>query len=247
MTIQRLFQLKTKGTRTVQSGAWFPHSQEDGSATRPTWPLIHFAMLGLVLAAAGCLGEPPAPREVPVPIADAPADSGELKGTGDGKVAADPNVIQSGPFPKKFEGITFQVPEGWQEVKLSGGLVGFVDSRFVIPSKEGTVELTCLTSPSGIRENITRWVGQFLLAPDGKQEETIDVDGADAQWVDLRGTFNGTASGKQGPHDDWRMLGVGVPVGSKSLFLKLNGPDAAVAEVRESFRDFVKSGRLEAN
>lgn len=208
-------------------------------------PLVFPAMLGFLLATSGCVGEPPPTREIPVPVAEGPADSGEANGRNDGQAASDPNVLQTGPFPKKFEGITFSVPEGWQEVKLSGGLIGFVDTRFVIPSKEGTVELTCLTSPSGVSENITRWVGQFILAPDGHQGETIDVDGADAQWVDLRGTFNGTASGKQGPHDHWRMLGVGVPVGSKSLFLKLNGPDAAVAEVREAFREFVKSGRLE--
>jgi hypothetical protein len=115
----------------------------------------------------------------------------------------------------------------------------------VIPADEGPVELTCLMSGGGIDENITRWIGQFDTTPDGSRTETIEVDGVDARWVDLRGTFNGNASGQPGPHPKWRMLGVGIPVRERAFFLKLNGPEEAVTRIRDEFREFVMGGRLE--
>jgi hypothetical protein len=196
----------------------------------------------LAALAGGCGEQRPAP-EIPVRYADSPPATAH--GDDDKPAADSPDVLRTGPFSKSFEGISFQVPKGWQETKLSSDLAPFVDSRFVIPAKEGTVELTCLASGGGIDDNVSRWIGQFDAAPGGVTTESLDVDGASASWVDLHGTFNSNSSGKPGPHRDWRMLGAGIPAGSKNVFLKLNGPAAAVAEIRDEFRDFVKGARIE--
>jgi hypothetical protein len=203
---------------------------------------------GLVMALlAGC-GTKPDAEEVPIPYAPPLADSkpaggGTSDNGADSKAAGD--VIKTGPFEKKFERITVAVPEGWQEMKLGQSQLGFVDARFVLPAKSGVVELTCLSNRGGLDDNINRWMGQFLTDPDGKKSETVKVDGVEARWIDLQGTFNASSSGKPGPHPAWRMLGVGIPLGETDFFLKLNGPKDAVAEVYDAFREFVKTARIE--
>lgn len=201
---------------------------------------IFAAVLGSILA--GCESNaPPSNAEVPIPYADPEPDS-KSASSDDSPPAAD--VVRTGPFDLSLAGITFSAPKGWQEVKLASGQTGFVDARLVIPAKSGQVELTCLVSGGGIEANFSRWTGQFITEPGGRATEPIDVDGADGQWIELRGTFNGSSSGKPGPHENWAMLGVGIPLKSKECFLKLNGPKEAVAEIRDQFRDFVKSARL---
>ncbi|MCC7423574.1 MAG: hypothetical protein IT428_25165 [Planctomycetaceae bacterium] len=200
-----------------------------------------------VVLAPGC-GAKTETEDAPIPKApplseSKPAAGGTSEEAADSKAAGD--VVKTGPFEKKFDRITVSVPAGWQEMKLGQSQFGFVDARFVLPAKAGLVELTCLSNRGGLDDNINRWIGQFLTDPDGKKSETIKVGDVEARWIDLKGTFNASSSGKPGPHPDWRMLGVGIPLGETDFFLKLNGPKDAVAEVYDAFREFVKTARIE--
>jgi hypothetical protein len=49
---------------------------------------------------------------------------------------------------------------------------------------------------------------------------------------------------RDAPQENWRMIGVGIPLGERDFFLKLTGPNEAVAAVRDAFRTFVKSAKL---
>lgn len=209
-------------------------------------PISFSAIAGLALGLlVGCGGKSE-PVEVPIPYADPLPESKSEKGEGAATDATSTDdVLKTGPFEKKFDGLTVSVPEGWQEVKLGQSQMGFVDARFVLPAKGGLVELTCLTNRGGLDDNINRWIGQFVTEPNGRKSETVKVDGTEARWVDLTGTFNASSSGKPGPHSDWRMLGAGIPLGESAFFLKLNGPKEAVSEVYDAFREFVKSARIE--
>ncbi len=182
--------------------------------------------------------------DVPIPVADEKAK--EPASPDKPSNAGADNVIQSGPFRRSFDGISFSVPKGWQEVKLAESQISFIDARFLIETTHGPVELTCLSNRGGIEANMTRWVGQFQLDPDGRKADMVDVDGVDASWLDLAGTFNSSSSGKPGPHPDWRMLGVGIPLGGSDFYLKLNGPKAAVAAVYDDFREFVRTAKIDS-
>jgi hypothetical protein len=166
-------------------------------------------------------------------------------GQASGGTAAAANVLRTGPFQKTFEGIGFSIPTGWNEV--DNPTPEFVDARFQIPTPHGAVKLTFSSNSGGADVNIQRWIGQFQI-PSGKQPivENVNVDGATAKWVDLRGEFVGGAmassASSSGPVE--RMLGVAIPLGNRDFYLKLTGTDAAVSEVRDSFREFVRGARF---
>ena len=165
--------------------------------------------------------------------------------------AADPKALRTGPFEKSFDGIRLSVPAGWKEVELSPAQQGFIDARFQISTPHGDVTLTCTSNAGGIETNVRRWVGQFH-APAGKQPviSDLDVAGKKATWVDLQGEFdagpmNSRAfapnAGSAPPID--RMLGVAIPLAARDFYLKLTGSDAAVSDIREAFREFVRDAR----
>jgi hypothetical protein len=203
-----------------------------------------FAML-----AAGCGGDESSSQEPPVPRVPAPVHQAESAGPGSGNSPASESglsVLKVGPFNKQFEGIEFSVPEGWKEVALSPQQRGFIDARFQIPTPHGEVSLTCSSNSGGIETNVQRWIGQFQLPPDSKPDvESLPVDGKTATWIDLRGEFAPgpmPGSGTSGPVE--RMLGVGIPLGSRDFYLKLTGTDAAVGDIRAAFRKFVRDAKL---
>jgi hypothetical protein len=74
----------------------------------------------------------------------------------------------------------------------------------------------------------------------------MKVDGATARWVDLHGEFTGGGMGavpvSSGPVE--RMLGVAIPLGARDFYLKLTGSESAVSDIRDAFREFVRSARI---
>jgi hypothetical protein len=209
--------------------------------------------LGPALCASGCGGDESAVRQDPpvqVTTPESPAKDGiPAHATPiNGGAAATPKVVKTGPFDKSFEGIHFSIPDGWDEVE--NPTPDFIDARFQIPTSHGPVKLTFSSNPGGVDVNIKRWIGQFQLPPD-KQPTVGDlkVDGVSARWVDLRGEFTGGGMGgvpvSSGPVE--RMLGVAIPLGARDFYLKLTGTDAAVSEVRDAFREFVRSARFSSD
>ncbi len=199
-----------------------------------------------VVLGTGCADSGGSALELPIPYADPkPASKAQVDAPESPSRAAD-GVLQTGPFERKFDGVTFLAPKGWQEVSLAPGQAGFVDGRFVIPTNDGQVEITCLSSAGGVDANFSRWVGQFQFTDGERQKELkVKAGDVDARRIDLRGTFNASSSGKPGPHENWRMIGVAIPLGERDFYLKLNGPAKAVTSIETQFDDFIKGARID--
>jgi hypothetical protein len=200
--------------------------------------------------AAGC-GDDESARRVDPPVRVAATESrpaggpqmGPAHHAGGSPTTA--KVVKTGPFEKTFDGIRFSVPAGWNEVE--NPTPEFVDARFQIPTPHGEVKLTFSSNSGGADVNLERWIGQFQLPP-GKRPviEDLNVDKTSAKWVDLHGQFVGGAMAagpaSSGPIE--RMLGVAIPLGPRDFYLKLTGTEAAVADVRDAFREFVRTARI---
>ena len=214
-------------------------------------------LIGFALGCVGCGDEKigSAVDDVPIPVAPAARQPQAAEtahglsfphGKPAGQAAAGA-VINTGPFEKTLPGIRFSVSEGWKEIELSSQekQMRITNARFLIPAADEEVGLTFSFVGGGIDGNVKRWEGQFQLpAGEVPRVETIRVSGLEATWVDLRGTFQARVGENPGPHPNWRMIGVAVPMKPRDLYLKLTGPREAVAEVSAAFRTFVAGARL---
>jgi hypothetical protein len=195
------------------------------------------------LVVAGC-GEDESAGRVDPPVPVAARETGPAQKPGGSQAAA--KVVKTGPFEKTFDGIRFSVPAGWTEVE--NPTPQFVDARFQIPTPHGDVKLTFSSNAGGADVNIERWIGQFQLLPGERRPsvEELSIGRTAAKWVELHGEFVGGAmsggSTSSGPIE--RMLGVAIPMGPRDFYLKLTGSDAAVSDVRDAFREFVRTARL---
>jgi hypothetical protein len=152
--------------------------------------------------------------------------------------AADPTEVT-------VSGFRLKVPAGWRQAELTPAQQGFVDARFEIPAHGDDVKLTLSTIGGGVDANVERWIGQFRL-PDGATPvtESSEVDGIPVTWVDLTGEFSGM---QQAPQGGWRMLGAALDGEPRDFYIKLTGPAAAISQIEDEFREFVKSVRLDRN
>ena len=197
-------------------------------------------LIGLI-GLTGC-GEEPVPS-VPVRSAGQPA----VRASGEDAGAADARSDQiagakPGTRAKQLTGIRFDVPTAWDEQPESD----FYEAKYMIASDEGEMMLTLTTMGGGIEANLERWVGQFQLdSGDRPRRDTLSVDGEKSQWLDVRGTFRSQVGDRPGPHQDWRLLGVAIPMSRRPFLLKLVGPRAAVSSFEAEFRSFVRSGQLD--
>jgi hypothetical protein len=208
------------------------------------------ATLGVALCLSGCGEEESTVKQDP-PIQVVTPDSATKNASPDrspqmkGGTTGSAKVLRTGPFDKGFDGIHFSIPAGWEEVE--NPTPDFVDARFQIPTPHGPVKLTFSSNAGGIDVNIKRWIGQFQLSADKSPTVgELKVDGVSARWIDLRGEFTGGGMGavpvSAGPVE--RMLGVAIPLGPRDFYLKLTGTDAAVSDIRDAFREFVRSARV---
>jgi hypothetical protein len=205
---------------------------------------IHSLSFTWVLCAAlcwltcGCGPAEDKPADPPVPTATAKDPPASASGAG-------AESKPTGGADVSFDGIRFTIPSGWDEVPLSAMQQSVLDLRLSRASEKGEVTLTLSSAGGGLDANIERWIGQFEL-PEGEspKQEKIPFDGKEATWVDLRGTFNAPPmAGGSGPKENWRMLGVAIPKSPQDYYLKLTGPQDAVAEAEASLKELVASGR----
>jgi hypothetical protein len=179
----------------------------------------------------GCGSSSPPPTDDP-PIPVAVREEPPAKTNADPATAAEVTV----------SGFRLQVPAGWRQAELTPAQQGFVDARFEIPALGDDVKLTLSTIGGGVDANVERWIGQVQL-PEGATPitESFEVDGIPVTWIDLSGEFRGM---QQAPQAGWRMLGAAFDGEPRDFYVKLTGPAAALSQIEDEFRGFVKSVRL---
>lgn len=182
-------------------------------------------------------------------------------GSADSKSTADPPLPEAEPLDvarsreqvtnqtdsgvKEFDGIQFEVPAGWEQVALSPAQQGMISASFRIPEAGDDVKLTLSSVGGGIEANLQRWRGQFQLpAGENPIQKTVRVDGTDAIWLDLRGTFD-TGPALQGTAESgMRMIGVAIPRSPRDFYLKLTGPREQLLKAEPEFEAFLQSARF---
>lgn len=163
-----------------------------------------------------------------------------LRGTPD---TADANVPATPP--PAGGGLTYEAPAAWEELPPTP----FRNANFRVPGNP-PAECTLSLLPGeagGLVSNVNRWVadqmGQAPLEP-----AAIDAlprrafFGGQATLIDVSGSFAGMGSG---PQPGFRMVGLLLCEASGSKFLKLVGPEAAVAGAVPAFFELADSMRLE--
>jgi hypothetical protein len=178
---------------------------------------------------AGCT-ESDAPTVPAIPVVDKAASDSEPH----------PTTLPAAGGWRKYDGISFQIPDDWNETEAK-----MVDSKYVISTDDGDIEVTLTSMGGGIDANLSRWGQQMQQAPgDMPEESVITLDGVEAKMVDVRGVFNSRV-GTQQVAKNSRLIGVALPIRPTDFYVKLNGPRDAVANYYDDFRAFLKTAQVE--
>lgn len=191
----------------------------------------------VVTLSVGC-GE----ESFPPPPAPVLSNDTEMEPETDVTTSAESDEVRLPGERRPFDGLKFAVPAGWEEIPLSDMQKGIVTAKFSMPNAGPDVTLTLSRSGGGLEANMDRWRGQ-VSSSRPEIVDSISVAGVDSTLIDLEGRFSGGFG--QGPKDNWRMLGVIVPLPDQGYFLKLTGPVEEVSAVEEEFRSFARSGAKE--
>ena len=153
----------------------------------------------------------------------------------------------------KIGELELKLPKSW---KQSDATRPMRLATFEVPAAEGDKEKSEFVVSSfaggggGVDANISRWVGQF--APEGRDAVVVQGKAGENEYfiANISGTYMKSAGpafgGKSTPTPGQRVINVFLNLEGKAVyFLKLTGPDAAVAAqldaVRASF-----GGQLES-
>ena len=139
----------------------------------------------------------------------------------------------------------FTVPKGWTAAEKRDSDKQFaVTGRFRAGDGEKAADVIVMAlrgDGGGLASNVNRWRSQLKLdALDSKDAlaalAPIKVDGHDAHLLDVTGT---NSAGK--PE---RIVAAVASHGGQTVFVKLNGPPAAVGDQKKAFDEFLKSIRF---
>lgn len=151
------------------------------------------------------------------------------------------NASPDGSTHRHYTGIGFAIPNTWQE--LPGQRM--VDSKYIIPTENGDMEMTLTSMGGGTEANLQRWVGQVGRDPgDEPSWSTVEVAGIESRMVDVRGSYNSTVGDSPGPREDWRLIGIAIPL-KRDFFVKLAGPREAVVNFKDELDAFLKTAHLD--
>jgi len=133
-------------------------------------------------------------------------------------------------------GVTYSVPEGWEEKPASG----IRKANLLVSDANGSAELTVLTFPGdvgGRLANINRWRGQIGLDPVGPEElpaftEAYTISGHRGLYVRLDGSLDS-------------ILGALLPFHGSTWFFKLQGTRETVEANEAAMKAFLDSVQLE--
>lgn len=195
-----------------------------------------FCIASSLIAFAGCDNAESQRRSAPE-VSTAPALN-EPK-----SAASAESGKSSGAGPRQYTGIKFDIPADWREVPNQT----MVDSKYIVPSAKGDMELTLTSMGGGIPANIERWAGQ-IRRPKGEEvkRDQLDINGLPTTLIDVRGTYtSNTAMGNSDSKDDWRLVGLGIPVPQRDFFVRLVGPREAVSDFYEELMKIVNAAELQ--
>ncbi len=151
--------------------------------------------------------------------------------------ATQPQQETSGPR------LAWDVPEGWSESASASSM----REVSLIFGENGSGECYVMRAGGSITANVNRWRSQMNLDP--LPESAIaelprrPLFGMQAVAVEMAGDYTGVGAGEA--KQDYRLLGVILPVSSTSLFVKMIGPADAVEANRAKFEAFCDSLRVE--
>ena len=161
----------------------------------------------------------------------------ETQQTSDLMQAANNNP--AAPAPATGPALQWTAPTGWEEQPASG----FRKGSFLVRGTDGkTADVSVISFPQqagGLLANVNRWRNQLKLAPITNEAEAgtpMPVAGRDMFFIDLVSTEPITPDGAKS-----RILGGIFPTNGETWFFKMMGPDALVAEQRDTFKQFLGS------
>ena len=214
------------------------------------WITSSLLALGLV-AALGCKDKGP------VPSGQSPSSAapkvGTTETTGAHPGAANPHGGMAAATDASGRldvgAIAFAVPEGWETQTPSSSMRR---AQLVANGSAGPAELIVYYfGPQGAgsdKDNIDRWVGQFAKADgspaDSPDIRSLEVSGHSITRVEVAGTYTNTM-GQPGATPEGaagrRMLAAIAASAEGPYYFKMVGPDATVAEQRDSFDGLLRS------
>lgn len=161
-----------------------------------------------------------------------------------GSLPADRASEKVSTTERDFGDAVFQVPRAWEEKPKRNDVIA---AEFAVPGTAGPGRLTLSSATGGLTANVQRWRDQFQPEADSPEpkESTLSVQGQDATFVELFGTFRDSFSGGQ-PQRDWAMLGAVIPLKKtgEAYFVKLTGPRESLEANRDKFVKFVESAKF---
>jgi hypothetical protein len=220
--------------------------------------LFFLAVPVLLLGALGCVEADTSPKEIDdVRTVTAPRAEGEAMATSAARLGLTPesavkdahaghNHAPGEPHDHGEEDspFVFAVPEGWEELPtqqfrpINLAMAGQPDAQLyvsILPNQGG-----------GRLANLNRWRDQMSLPPlshpDVEALPRITLFRQSAVMVDLEGTFKGMSAQESRP--DWKLLGALTEMHEISVFVKMTGPAAVLADQTDAFKDFCASLQL---
>lgn len=182
-------------------------------------------------------------RETAAPVRPAQIGMAESERLGLRRTAR-PASPSPAPSQAAQSGLTWDTPAGWREAPAESGM------RLAAFGPETGHAWECVVfslpgDAGGVRANLDRWRGQMGLEALTDTEFAglphIEILGRRVPLLEASGTYVGM--GRSEPQPDSALLGTAVPLGVRSVFVKLTGEAGPVASEREAFRSFCRSLR----
>lgn len=151
-----------------------------------------------------------------------------------------PNDAPAGPSRASAQGYSWTAPAGWSKaadrpmrlVTYTLGEGGAIECYVSVLGGEA----------GGAAMNLNRWRGQMGAGPLSDEDldalPKITVMGRDVPLLDVAGTYTGMGGE---PKPNQRMLGVAWISPQGSVFIRMTGPDEAVATRKDEFVAFCES------
>lgn len=181
------------------------------------------------------------------------AACGQNVGQGDGQTGqgfSQPRTEETGGSmmvhpPIGGAGLALDAPAEWEEQTPSSRMR---KAQYRLPSEGGDAEVVIFFFGPGqggtVKDNLERWKSQFSGGGEAEVSQ-MEVGGMPVTVLDVSGTYNsGMMMGGGGPMEGHRMRAAIFSTPGGNWFVRLLGPEAAVAKWKEGFDTYLTSARM---